>query len=481
MQFEDYAGYDATGLAQLVRRGEIAAGEVLEAAINRAGVVEPKINAIVDTLYDQARVAAAKPATGPFAGVPWAIKDLGTPVAGALLTRGSRAFASHRATQDSELVRRYRAAGLNIFCTTATPEFGSAGTTESALHGRTRNPWNLGKTSGGSSGGASALVAAGVIPAAHGSDSGGSIRLPAACCALLGLKPSRGRVPVASGATEVKMGTSAAHALTRSVRDMAALLDATHGPELGSRYIAPPPETTFLDAASNPRAGLRIALQLTPFSATGVDPVCLNAAQDAARLCEQLGHVVEEARPQLDGAALGMAFLTIGIADVHMGLQLAERELGHSISLDDLEPVSASVLASAKEIRAHDLLAAELLLQQAAITMARFQQAYDVILTPGTGQPPVDLGTLSLDRSVTDWANAMASFSPFTAIYNQTGQPALMVPMAWTEDDLPIGVQFAARIGEEGLLFGLASQIEEARPWFHRRPRNFLTGGFVES
>lgn len=470
LSFSDYVQHDATGLAGLIREGAVSAAEVLEAAIDRACEINPRINAIVDTLFDEARRNALGPLTGPFAGVPWAVKDLGTPVRGARATRGSRAFAAERSMEDSELVRRFRAAGLNIFCTSTTPEFGSAGTTESLLHGATRNPWDLSKTAGGSSGGAAALVSAGVIPAAHGSDSGGSIRLPASCCGLLGLKPSRGRLPVAHRATEVKLGTSVAGALTRSVRDMAALLDALHGPEPGSRYVAPPPRTTFLEAAMRPPERLRIALQLRPFSDGPVDQSCTDAAMRAAGLCRDLGHEVEEARPSLDGRALNEAFMVIGISDVYAGLRLAERELGRKIALDELEPVTATVMAMAGEIRAHQLLDAELALQRAAIEMAAFQKDYDIILTPGVAQPPVEVGILALDRSMPEWAEAMGRFSPFTSVYNQTGQPAVMVPLHWTPDNLPVGAQFAGRLGREETLLSLAHELEQISPWFDRMP-----------
>lgn len=468
--FDDYVRYDATGLASLICSRDVSSAEVLETAIARAELVNPLINAIAEPLFEEARATAASPVAGPFAGVPWAVKDLGTPVRGARATRGSRAFADQRAAEDSELVRRFRAAGLNIFCTSTTPEFGSAATTESLLHGPTRNPWNLAKTAGGSSGGAAALVAAGVIPAAHGSDSGGSIRLPASCCGLLGLKPSRGRVPVAHHATEVKLGTSVANALTRSVRDMAALLDAIHGPELGSRYVAPPPRSTFLEAAMQPPPPLRIALQLQPFSDGPVDPACIDAAKEAAALCADLGHLVEEARPMLDGQALNQAFMIIGISDVYGGLRMAEHDMGRPIALDQLEPVTATVMAMAGEIRAYQLIEADLTLQRAAIAMAQFQTRFDVILTPGVAQPPVDIGVLALDRTMPEWAEAMGRFSPFTSIYNQTGQPAIMVPMHWTDINLPIGVQFAGRLGGEETLLALAGQIEDARPWFSKLP-----------
>ncbi|MBV9540254.1 MAG: amidase, partial [Alphaproteobacteria bacterium] len=246
--FDDYVATDAIGWAERVRTKDVTALELIDAAIARAEAVNPKINAIAAKAYDMARAAARAGLGGPLAGVPWAVKDMYQTVEGVPLTNGSRAYADYVGKSDTELVKRFKRAGLNIFCTSTAPEFAISATTESTLHGLTRNPYDLTRTSGGSSGGASALVAAGVLPAAHATDGGGSIRGPAFCCGLFGLKPSRGRVPIAPGRTEGWLGCSTSHAVTRSVRDSALLLDVTHGPEPGSRYVAPPPRGTYLDA-----------------------------------------------------------------------------------------------------------------------------------------------------------------------------------------------------------------------------------------
>lgn len=468
---DEYQQHDAVGLAGLIRNGDASASEVLECAISRAETVNPAINAIAEKLYDSARDTARRcSSTAPFAGVPWIVKDLGAPIKGVRLTSGSRLFRDFVSEHDCELVLRHKSAGLNIFCTSTTPEFGSAATTESVLFGPTRNPWSLELTAGGSSGGAAALVAAGVVPAAHASDSGGSIRVPASCCGVLGLKPSRGRVPVGFRKTEQKLGMTASHAVTRSVRDMGALLDATHGLEPGARYTAPAPGGSFQSACERPPNRLRIALQLEPFSGCAVDPECKQAAVAAARLCEELGHFVEEAQPILDGALLGKAFFAIGCADVLNTLSEARTALGARFDTSMLEEVTASLFTQAESISASGLIAADGVLQRAAIAMSEFQSDYDVILTPGLGQLPQPLGVLALSQPAEQWMSAMIPFSPFTSIYNQTGQPAIMVPLYESTTGLPIGVQFGARLGEEEVLLSLSAQLEGALPWAQRRP-----------
>jgi len=469
MTFKEYASHDAIGLAQLIRDRTVSATEVLEAAISRADAVNPRINAIVERLDDRARAAAAVGLNGLLAGVPWAVKDLGHDIAGVRLTSGSRAFRDYVPGADSESVRRMRAAGLNIFCTTTTPEFGLTVTTESTLHGQTRNPWDLERTSGGSSGGASAVVAAGIVPAAHATDGGGSIRVPAACCGLFGLKPSRGRTPVGVGRTESWSGLGVSHAVTRSVRDSAAILDAMHGPEAGSRYVAPPPAGTFLAAAGRaPERALRIALQLSPASGAAVDPACIAAARDAAKLCEDLGHHVEEAAPEVDGRALGRAgALLIG---AHIAAAFAARAaaLGRPMTGDDMELSTAGFIQQGQTASGLDLIAANQAFMTAAIAVAKLQQTYDLILTPVLAKPPLKLGAVALNQPLQAYGEAFSAFCPFTALANQTGQPAMSVPLYWS-DGLPIGVQFAARLGAEETLFSLAHQLEQARPWFDKR------------
>jgi Asp-tRNA(Asn)/Glu-tRNA(Gln) amidotransferase A subunit family amidase len=469
MSFEDYVGHDAMGLAARIRNGEVSAAEVAEAAIARAEAVNPRINAIVERLYDQARAAARAGLSGPLAGVPWSVKDLGHEIGGVRITSGSRGFRDYTPVADSVSVKRMRAAGLNLLLTTTSPEFGLTVTTESTLHGQTRNPWNLERTSGGSSGGASAVVAAGIMPAAHATDGGGSIRVPAACCGLLGVKPSRGRTPVAVGRTEGWNGLGVSHAVTRSVRDNAILLDVMHGPEPGSRYVAPPPKGTFLEAAGrDPGRPLRIALQLTPASGAAVDPACLAAARDAATLCEDLGHQVEEAAPQVDAQALATAMTVVTSTHTAAGFAARAKALGRPMTPDDMEEATGGFVHLGQTYTALDMAAADQAFMTAAIAVARFQETYDLILTPVLSKPPVRLGEVALNQPLSVYGSRFGAFCPFTALANQTGQPAMSVPLYWS-DGLPIGVQFAARLGEEETLFSLAHQLEHARPWFDKR------------
>jgi Asp-tRNA(Asn)/Glu-tRNA(Gln) amidotransferase A subunit family amidase len=468
LSFEDYRRHDAVALAALIRDRQVSALEVIEAAIERAQAVNPSINAIVEPLYDQARTAAGEASHGPFAGVPWAMKDLGHPIAGVRLTGGSCAFKDFVPDHDGGSTPRFKAAGLNIMCTSTSPELGLTTTTESKLHGRTRNPWNLERTAGGSSGGSAALVAAGVMPAAHATDGGGSIRVPAACCGLVGLKVSRGRTPVGDGRTEGWNGLGVSHAVTRSVRDSAALLDAVHGPELGSRYVAPPPDGTFLEAVSRSPGRLRIALQRTPFSGAAVEPDCVAALEAAAKLCESLGHGVEDAQPHLDGEALGQAMGRIVMIHSALTMDARAEALGRPLTEDDMEAVTWTMVQIGRVTPATQLAQGDNIFMAAAIAMARFQETYDVILSPTLAQAPAPLGVVSLDQTLQDYGAAIGAFSPLTAIHNQTGQPAISLPLHWSADGLPIGVQFAGRLGAEALLLSLAAQLEQAQPWFDK-------------
>ncbi len=468
ISFEDYVAHDAVGLARLVRDGEAAPIELIEAAIRRADAVNPAINAVAERFDDTARRLARGRLEGPLAGVPWAVKDLHHAVGGARLTHGSRAWREHVASADSELVERFRDTGLITLFTSTSPELGLSVTTESVLYGATRNPWSLQHSAGGSSGGAAALVAAGVLPAAHATDGGGSIRIPAACCGLFGLKVSRGRTPVGTGRTEGWNGLSVSHAVTRSVRDSAALLDATHGPPLGARYVAPPPPGRFAAAAVRDPRRLRIAFQAQAFDGREVEPECRAAVEDAARLCESMGHVVEECRLRLEDLTPHL----INVLGVHTAAAADERaaELGRTLAADELETVTQALVSRGRQVTGLQLAAADQAFMRAAIGMARFQQVYDLVLTPTLAAPPAPLGTLRLSQPLPEFERAVIPYSPFTALCNITGQPAASVPLYWSAGGLPIGVQFAARLGEEPLLLELAGQLERARPWFDRRP-----------
>jgi len=465
--------HDAVGLAGLVRKREVSPAELLEAAIARAEAMNPRFNFMAQKHYDFGRKAIASGLPeGPFAGVPLLLKDLYTYIEGELTEGGSRLYKGYRAPVTSELVRRYQAAGFVIFGKTTTPEYGLTGTTENKLTGDTRNPWNPAHSSGGSSGGAAAAVAAGVIPAAHASDGGGSIRIPASCCGLFGLKPSRGRVPMGPLRTEGWGGLSTNHAITRSVRDSAAMLDASHGIETGSRYGAPAPQEGFLAQVGKHPGKLRIALMTRPVAGSPVDGECIEAARAAARLCESLGHHVEEAGLELDAAQLGWAsFATIGPA---VAVDIADRAkaLGITPGPDVLEPVTLAFAEYGKTFTAMDGIRATNVLQDAAIKVGRFMQRFDVILTPTLAAPPIALGRINLtpDCAFQEWGQRAAVYSPFCQIANLTGQPAMSVPLAQSRAGLPIGVMFTGRYGDEALLYRLAAQLEHAAPWADRRP-----------
>ena len=463
---------DALGLAALVKARKVSPGELLDAAIARAEALNPRFNFLAQRHYERARkaVTAGLP-DGPFRGVPWLLKDLNTYIAGELTEGGSRFYQGFRPTVTSELVNRIERAGFVIFGKTTAPEFGLTATTENKLTGDTRNPWNPAHIAGGSSGGAAAAVSAGVLPAAHATDGGGSIRIPASCCGLFGLKPSRGRVPMGPPRTEGWGGLSVHHAVTHSVRDSAAILDATAGVEPGSRYGAPSPRESFLAQVTQAPGRLRVALMTRPFAGTPVDPQCLSAAQAAARLCESLGHHVTEAAPAIDAGQLGFASFAI------MGPSIAAdvEDRAKATGLDPaklLEPITQGFVEYGKTFSGRDYARANTILQAAAITMARFMADYDVILTPTLAAPPLELGRINLtpDCDFKTWGERAGAFAAFTQIANMTGQPAMSVPLAMSREGLPIGVQFIGRYGEEALLFRLAGQLERAAPWSRRVP-----------
>jgi amidase len=464
--------HDALGLAALVRRRKVSPAELLDAALARAKALNPRFNFMAQWHEDYARkaIAAGLP-EGPFAGVPWLLKDLNTHIAGELSEGGSRFFQGHRAAVTSELVKRHERAGFVIFGKTTTPEFGLTGTTENKLTGDTRNPWNPRHIAGGSSGGAAVAVAAGIIPAAHATDGGGSIRIPASCCGLFGLKPSRGRVPMGPLRTEGWGGLSTHHAICRSVRDSAAILDVTHGVEPGSRYGAPAPAEGFLAQIGKAPGKLRIALMLAPISGSPVDPQCAAAARAAAQLCESLGHYVEEGAPVLDAAALGQA--SFALMGPTIAADVADR--AKATGLDPaalLEPISFAFATYGKSFSGMDMARANVAMQVAAVTMAKFMQRFDIILSPTLAAPPLELGRINLSPDIDfgAWGQRTAQFSPFAQIANWTGQPSMSVPLAMSAERLPIGVMFTGRYGEEDLLLRLAAQLEKAKPWASRRP-----------
>ena len=391
-------------------------------------------------------------------------------IAGERSGEGSRLYDGYRPGFNSTLFDRYEAAGLITFAKTTSPEFGLTVTTESVATGLTRNPWDHTRTSGGSSGGAAVAVAAGVVPMAQASDGGGSIRAPASCCGVFGMKPSRGRMPL--GPHHGKLAGTDRGARGHPVGARFGRVDGRDPrAETGSRYTAPAPSATFLDAVGRPPPALRIAMMLSPMTEVRIDQDVIAATHATARLLESLGHIVEEAQPDLPGPAISAAFAKI--IGVHTARDVDTRVAQRGIPLGDheIEPVTAMYAHIGRKTTGLEILAANELFQDAAIRMARFMTRFDVILSPVMGKPPIELGKISLSPlSIADWTAEITAFSPFTALYNITGQPAMSVPLAWSASGLPIGMMFAGRYGYEAGLFALAGQLEQAAPWEHRRP-----------
>jgi len=470
--FTEYDRYDGLGLAKLVRKRDVSAEELLETAIARVEERNPAVNAVVNRLYDEARatIRAGLPA-GPFKGVPYLLKDLGAHYAGAVTSYGSALFADNRVDHDSEFTARLKRAGLVIFGKTNTPEMGVCTSTEPRLFGPTRNPWNPGYSAGGSSGGAAAAVAAGMLPMAHATDGGGSIRIPASCCGLVGLKPTRARNPAGPDAGEGWSGASGGHAVTRTVRDSAALLDATAGPDVGDPYWAPPPSGPFLSEVGRAPGRLRIALTTSAFNGQPVNPECAQAAHAAAKLCENLGHHVEEAGPEFDAEALGRAFLVIVGGNVCMQLETRAAALGRPLAATDVEKVTWSRAMAGRAHTAVDYARSIAVFHATGRKVARFFSGYDVLLSPTMCQPPYPIGVLDMANEDSDaFQAAILASVGFTSLFNPTGNPALSLPLGWSKTGLPLGVQFAARFGDEATLFRLAAQLETAQPWADRRP-----------
>ena len=472
LPFDDYARHDALGLAELVSTGEASPEELLDAAMARADAVNPRLGALTLELYDHARSELARglPA-GPFAGVPFLVKDIGFAMRGVVSSNGSTLFRDSVTERDSTVVERYRDAGLVIFGRTASPEFGLLPTTESALFGVTRNPWNLERTPGGSSGGSAAAVAAGVVPMASASDGGGSIRIPASCCGLFGLKPTRARVPLGPDGFEAWEGLVVLHAVTRSVRDSAALLDASSGPALGDAYWAPAPARPYLEEVGALPGRLRVALALELEPGATLHPECRAAAESAARLCESLGHEVDEVTPPLPYEELRRAMGITVSTGVSMWVDIRLRQLGRGLEDGDIEPMTAKWAERAARYTASDIVWARNLYHRSSLLMAEFQRDFDVILSPTLARPPIEHGVLSLaGTDLEAHTEETIAFMPFTRIANWTGQPAMTVPLHWTSSGLPVGVMFCGRFGDEATLFRLAAQLEEARPWARKRP-----------
>jgi len=469
MSFKEYDDYDAIGLAKLVRTKEVSPHELLEEAIERNERINSKTNAVVLKLYDEARESINKGLPeGPFMGVPFLLKDLHLMLTGTKLTNGSRLFKENVSNHDSTLVERYLKAGLVIFGKTNTPEFGLTVTTEPQLYGPTRNPWNLDYSSGGSSGGASAAVASGVVPFANASDGGGSIRIPASCCGLIGLKPTRARTPFGPDRGEGWAGQSISHCVSRTVRDSAALLDATTGQAPGDPYCAPHNNKTFLSSCSSHPRKLKIALSLPEDKI--IDSEVADAIYRTAQLCKELGHTIEVATPEINTEELSNAVGTIISANIALTLDMRANELGRKVNDKDVEHITYRMYENGKKYTADQYVHATLVNHQAGRTLGMFMENYDVILSPVLNKPPVRIGSIDMSsEDVGTYITNLLSYSGFTGIYNQTGQPSISVPLGFSSLSLPIGSMFTGKFGEDALLLSLSAQLEEAQPWKDKR------------
>ena len=490
MRLVDYLKHDAVSLAGLVARREASPQELLEVALRQNVRAHPKINAVCRLMDKEARAQLARPLSGPFAGVPFLIKDNAQDYAGLPTSNGSRSMLSVVPREHAHVVRRYLEAGLVVFGKTNLPEFALKVVTDSALFGRASNPWDFNRTPGGSSGCAAAAVAAGIVPMAAANDGGGSIRIPAACCGLFGLKPSRGRASLGPAAGEVWFGASSEGVISRSVRDTAAALDVLSGGEPGDPFVVAPPEASYTELTRREPGILRIGFASASPIGTKVHPEAVAAVTDAAALLESLGHEVEEAAPEIDGAALAKSYMHI-----YFGQAVAQAR-ARGAKRTDFELLSRLLATLGGALSAGTLTAQLLKWNDFARGLGRFHHRYDMLLTPtlahppirhGQGDPPPAQQTLLdvLDRtgllglvgrlgalgSVIDQiARDALQYVPFTQLANLTGTPAMSAPLRWTPDGLPLGVQFVGRFGDEARLLQLARQLEQARPWFDRRP-----------
>ncbi len=489
----EYDRYDALGLAELVQKGEVTPAELCEEAIERIERINPQLNAVVRPMYDQGRETASKTGTDkPFAGVPFLLKDLMFDYAGVPTSMGCKSYQNVILDHDSEMVARFKESGVVILGKTNTPEFGLMGITEPQIFGPCRNPWNTDHTPGGSSGGSASAVAAGVVPFAAGGDGGGSIRIPAACCGLFGLKPSRGRNPSGPDHGVAWQGAVQDHVITRSVRDSAAMLDATQGVDTGAPYEIRPPAGSYLEALAEEPGPLKIALNTQSPIGTSVHPECVQAVETTAKLLEDLGHRVEEARPDIDGLALAKSYLTLYFGEMAADIDGLEQVLGRKAVPDDVEPLTWTLALLGRSYSAGYFVTALREWDHAARKMGGFFQAYDLYLTPTTAYPPARIGELQPKPSeallmkvvntlragwllkasgmVDQLATRSLERTPFTQVANLSGLPAMSVPLHWTPEGLPCGSQFIGPFGGEGTLLGLAAQLEKARPWFDKRP-----------
>jgi len=492
MGFAEYEQFDATGLAELVKRGEVRVSDLVEASLERIDRLNPSLNAVIHRRDQVARNEAGAPSRGLFGGVPFLAKDLGHLWVDEPYCAGSRFLRDFRSDHDSEVTRRYRETGIVLVGKTNTPEFGLTPFTEPVAFGPTRNPWDLSRTVGGSSGGSAAAVAAGIAPMASGGDGGGSIRIPASCCGVFGLKPTRGRTPTGPDVGQPWRGAAVEHVLTRSVRDSAAMLDAIAGPDVGAPYYPPPPARPFLSEVSASPGRLRIAWTSKPFLGSSVHPDCDRALADAVALLESLGHELVPASPTVDGPGFARAFLTMISGELNADVADAERVMGRRLRRADVEPATYLLILLGRGLGADQFTIATRALDRYAREVSRLFVDFDLLLTPTLAMPPFPIGALQptarerfllellgrigsgrvarMANVLDEMAAKVFEWIPYTPVFNVTGQPAMSVPLWWNGEGLPVGVHFVGRYADEATLFRLAGQLEQARPWAGRRP-----------
>jgi amidase len=473
LPFTEYAEYDGIGLADLIARKEVTPLELVEAAIGRAEALNPGLNAIVYRCFDRALERARQgEADGPFRGVPFLLKDILCQTTEAPTRAGSRFTLDRPSPIDAQLTVRFRRAGLISLGKTNVPEFGLLPITEPKLYGPARNPWHLDHSTGGSSGGSAAAVAARIVPLAHANDGGGSIRIPASCCGLVGLKPTRGRNPLGPYFGDIIGGLVVEHVVSRSVRDTAVALDAVSGPDLGDPYIAPLPERPFAEALREGGRRLKIAFTRSTPAGEKVHADCIAAVESAAALCAELGHEVAEDGPRIDAQMAAQAFMTVwisGLAQVIEGVGLLT---AREPAAECFEGLTWGLYQQGKAITAAQYLMAWGALQQISRIVAHWHAKWDVWLTPTLGAPPFRLGSIDVTESdVTRAIATLQGYATITPLQNATGQPAINLPLHWNDEGLPIGVQFVAPFGDEATLLALAAELERARPWDKRRPK----------
>lgn len=490
---EEYARHDATALAAMVADGEVTPKTLLDAAVSKIEAHNPALNAVIYDMVERARDRVDSLPDGPLKGVPFLVKDLKLQIAGTPTSNSSRLTLNHLAAQSSELAKRYEAAGLQILGKTNTPEFGIMGITEPEVRGPCRNPWNLDHTPGGSSGGSSAAVAAGMVPAAHSGDGGGSIRIPASCAGLFGLKPTRGRVTMAPFLGEAWGGFVQEHVVCRSVRDSALFLDIEDPPMSGEPYAQPAKAGPWVEEVGRDPGTLRVGWTSDALFGGSTDPDCVAAVEDAASLLGELGHEVEHACPTFDREALVRAYFLTVASGVACFVEETAAVGGRRPRPSDFEPGTWILAQLGWKTSSAELVAAQKVMQRSAREVAAWFESFDVFLSPTMARPPARIGELQiqpaeraqlalvrrlgfkavLDFALDRMASGKLSWTPNTQLFNQTGQPAMSVPLFWNSDGLPIGTQIAGRFGDEATLFRLASQLEEARPWADRRAEGY--------